>query len=314
MPRPLRIEYPGAIYHVINRGDHREAVFRDDEDRSLFLRTLEQACGKTGWEIHAWCLMSNHFHLVMETPRGNLSAGMKWLLGTYTQRYNLRHKLNGHLFQGRYKAHVIDGEKRGYLRIACDYVHLNPVRAQLLEPERPMSRWRWSSYREYLLPARQRSGWLRTDRLLGEHGIEVDGASGRRRFEKVMEERRLDEEGENEVVQSLRRGWRLGAEDFLERLLDKVAFSAVKNQQLRTSGETEQVLAERIVREEVQAAGREARELPVLRKGDALKVRIARRLRAETSLTLGEIAALLHMGAGSHVSHLLFRKSDGKTE
>ena len=87
MPRPLRVEYAGAIYHILNRGDHREVVFRNDDDREMFLRALEEVCGKTGWQIHAWCLLSNHFHLVIETPRANLSAGMKWLLGTYTQRY-----------------------------------------------------------------------------------------------------------------------------------------------------------------------------------------------------------------------------------
>lgn len=307
MPRPLRVEYAGAIYHILNRGDHREAVFRNDDDREMFLRALEQACGKTGWQVHAWCLLSNHFHLVIETPRANLSAGMKWLLGTYTQRYNRRHKLSGHLFQGRYKAQVIDAEKRGYLRIACDYVHLNPVRARLLAPEKPMSQWRWSSYREYLLPGRQRAGWLRADRLLGEHGIAHDNVSGRRRFEKVMEERRRDELGEQEEVRPLRHGWRLGAEDFLERLLEKLQISAASPHRLRASQETEHTLANRIVREEVEATGGKVRELPALRKGDPLKVQLARRLRTETSLTLGEIADLLHMGAGSHVSHLLFK-------
>ena len=88
MPRKLRVEYPGAIYHVMNRGDRREPIFRDEEDRKLFLLTLGQCCGKTDWQVHAWCLMANHFHLVVETPRANLVAGMKWFLGTYTARFN----------------------------------------------------------------------------------------------------------------------------------------------------------------------------------------------------------------------------------
>ena len=95
MPRPLRIEYAGAIYHVMNRGDRREAIFRDDRDRERFLETLEEACAKTGWEVHAWCLMNNHFHLIVETPQPNLVSGMTWLLGTYTGRFNRRHKLVG---------------------------------------------------------------------------------------------------------------------------------------------------------------------------------------------------------------------------
>jgi REP element-mobilizing transposase RayT len=93
MARKLRVEYPGAVYHVINRGDRREPIFRDQEDRQRFLGTLEEACAKTGWQVHALCLMPNHFHLVVETPQGNLVAGMKWFLGTFTGRFNRQHKL-----------------------------------------------------------------------------------------------------------------------------------------------------------------------------------------------------------------------------
>ncbi len=135
MARKLRVEYLGAIYHVMNRGDRREAIFRDDEDRQRFIGTLGEACAKTGWRVHALCLMLNHFHLVIETPRGNLVAGMKWFLGAYTGRFNRRHKLLGHLFSGRYKALVVDGSGNGYLKTVCDYVHLNPVRAKLIAEE-----------------------------------------------------------------------------------------------------------------------------------------------------------------------------------
>ena len=128
MARKLRVEYPGAIYHVMNRGDRREAIFQDDKDRELFLTTLGEACTKTGWQVHALCLMPNHFHLVVETPQADLVAGMKWFLGAYTGRFNRRHKLFGHLFSGRYKALVVDGSGTGYLKTVCDYVHLNPVR------------------------------------------------------------------------------------------------------------------------------------------------------------------------------------------
>ncbi len=132
MARKLRVQYPGAIYHVMNRGDHREAIFRSTKDREIFLQTLGQSCEKTDWQVHAWCLMGNHFHLVVETPRAKLGAGMKWLLGAYTQRFNSRHKLRGHLFAGRYKALPLEGSGTGYLKSACDYVHLNPARAGLL--------------------------------------------------------------------------------------------------------------------------------------------------------------------------------------
>src|SRR5687767_9998117 len=118
----------------MNRGDRREDVFHDDQDRHSFLKTLGETCAKTGWQVHAYCLMRNHFHLVVETPRANLAVGMKWLLGTYTTRFNHRHRCVGHLFSGRYKSLIVDGSGTGYLRTVCDYVHLNPARAKLLKP------------------------------------------------------------------------------------------------------------------------------------------------------------------------------------
>ncbi len=118
--RKLRVQYPGALYHVMNRGDRREPIFRDDADHQSFLATLGEVCVKTGWQVHAYCLMPNHFHLVVETPQANLVAGMKWFLGTYTSRFNRRHKLFGHVFSGRYKSLIVDGSGSGYLRTVCD--------------------------------------------------------------------------------------------------------------------------------------------------------------------------------------------------
>jgi putative transposase len=106
MARKLRVQYPGAIYHVMNRGDRSEPIFADDEDRRLFLDTLGEACVKPDWQVHACCLMSNHFHPVTETPRGNLVEGMQWFLGVYTNRFNHRQKEFGHLFSGRSVANI----------------------------------------------------------------------------------------------------------------------------------------------------------------------------------------------------------------
>ena len=123
MTRKLRVEYPGAIYHVMNRGDRREPIFRDDEDRERFLETMGEACLKTGWKVDAYCLMLNHFHFVIETPQANLVAGMKWFLGVYTSRFNRRHKLFGHLFSGRYKSLICRWQRQ---RVFEDCVRLRP--------------------------------------------------------------------------------------------------------------------------------------------------------------------------------------------
>ena len=158
MPRKIRLEYPGAVYHVINRGDRREDIFKDDEDRRKFLATLEEACRKTEWQVHAYCLMRNHFHLVIEPPQANLMAGMKWLLGTYTGRFNRRHKVVGHLFSGRYKSLVVDGLGNGCLKTVCDYAHLNPARAKLAGADEMLRNYAWSSWPAYRMDPAQRPG------------------------------------------------------------------------------------------------------------------------------------------------------------
>src|SRR5438876_3545155 len=217
MPRKLRIEYPGAIYHVLNRGDQRENIFKDDEDRKRFLGTLGEACAKTDWQVHTYCLMRNHFHLVIETPQANLVAGMKWLSGVYTKRFNIRHKLCGHLLAGRYTALVVDGSGNIYLRTVCDYVHLNPVRAGILNSEVPLESFAWSSYGYYLQAPEKRPSWLRVDRLLGEKGIPRDSEAGRQKFALDMERRRAEESAAD--YEQIRKAWYLGSEEFRRELL-----------------------------------------------------------------------------------------------
>ena len=142
MARPLRIEYPGAVYHVTSRGNARKAIFRDDADRNDFLATLGRVVERFGWLCHAYCLMDNHFHLLIETPRPNLSQGMRQLNGVYTQRFNRRHRRVGHLLQGRFKAILV--ERDSYLLELARYIVLNPVRAKLVKAA---VRYPWSSYR-----------------------------------------------------------------------------------------------------------------------------------------------------------------------
>src|SRR3990172_5072357 len=162
MSRPIRIEFPDALYHVTARGDRREDIFDDDQDRRTFLSTVEQVITRFNWICHAWCLMDNHYHLLIQTPDGNLSKGMRQLNGVYTQANNRRHQRVGHLFQGRFKAILVASD--AYLLELARYVVLNPVRAGRVK--KPAD-WTWSSYRASvgLEPSPL---WLAADGLLAQ--------------------------------------------------------------------------------------------------------------------------------------------------
>ena len=143
MARPLRLEFPGALYHITSRGDRREDIYEVDADRIGFLELIGDVCGSYNWVCYAYCLMSNHYHLLIETPDANLSKGMRQLNGVYTQQFNFRHKRVGHVFQGRYKAIHVD--KDDYLLELSRYIVLNPVRAGMV---RKVHQWSWSSYHQ----------------------------------------------------------------------------------------------------------------------------------------------------------------------
>lgn len=311
MARPLRLEYAGAIYHVMSRGDRQEAIFLDDEDRDRFLKTLGEACAKAGWEVHAYCLMGNHFHLVMETPQPTLVAGMKWFLGTYTQRFNARHRMRGHLFAGRYKSLLVDGSDDLYLRVVCDYVHLNPVRAGLIAPEGELADHVWSSYPEYLKAEGGRPGWLRVDRLLGELGIRSDNEAGRREFREVMEaRRRVEGHADEELWSGIRRGWKFGAEDFLERLVETEAAEGANSEihQGEVVSETMEETARRLIVGFLEKEKMGLEELRGRRKGDPLKIELAAELRKQTPMSMAWIAQELNAGTPNSVWNALRKR------
>jgi putative transposase len=205
MARPIRLEFSGAIYHVTARGDRREAVYEDDEDRVLFLDWLGVVAGEFNWVCHAYCLMGNHYHLVIETPDGNLSKGMRQLNGVYTQISNRRHRRGGHLFQGRYKAILVDADS--YLLELTRYVVLNPVRAGMVaEP----GGWPWSSYLA-TTGAADAPEWLATDGLLAQFGQRR--AAAVKRYIKFV----ADGVGAEPIWQHLNRQVFLGSDDFIDR-------------------------------------------------------------------------------------------------
>jgi putative transposase len=210
MVRPLRIEYEGAFYHITSRGNARAEIFVDDIDRRRLLEIFTEVVSRYGFLIHAYCLMSNHYHLLVETPLSNLSAGMRQLNGVYTQAFNRRHQRVGHLFQGRYKAVLVDRDE--YLLELSRYIVLNPVRANLvLRPEE----WKWSSYRAMIGMDKQ-PGFLHTNWLLSEFSLVRQEAQSR--YRSFVE----DAKGMESPLRKARGGWILGGKRFLEEMTERI--------------------------------------------------------------------------------------------
>jgi REP element-mobilizing transposase RayT len=210
MARPLRIEYRGALYHVTSRGDRQETIFDDDQDRRAFLNILGEVILRYRWRCHAYCLMGNHYHLMIETPEANLTKGMRQLNGVFTQWSNRRHNRSGHLFQGRYKAILVDREP--YFLELARYIVLNPVRAGMVKHPR---QWAWSSYGamigKFAPPA-----WLTLDDLLAEFGNRR--AQARRKYEEFV----LEGTGAETIWKDLKGQIYLGDDDFVEQMQKKV--------------------------------------------------------------------------------------------
>jgi REP-associated tyrosine transposase len=205
MARPLRITFPGAFYHVASRGNERKAVFKSLRDRKKFLEYLESATQRYDARIHAYCLMDNHYHLLLETPSGNLSQIMRHINGAYTTYFNVKRGRSGHLFQGRYKAILVDIDE--YAKELSRYIHLNPVRAKIVEtPEE----YDWSSYQFYI-GKQGAAKWLYRDFILGYFGKKIASAQkGYQKFVNALAFQEYDSPLEQVVSSTL-----LGSADFI---------------------------------------------------------------------------------------------------
>jgi hypothetical protein len=219
----------------------------------------------------------------------------------YTIRLNHRHKLIGHVLSGRYQAQLVEGSGNGYLRTACDYVHLNPVRAGLLKADERLLAYPWSSFGYYLAAPAHRPAWMRVDRLLGEHGLQGDSPAARQEFEGRTEARRL-ESGEDESLKALRRGWCLGSQEFKQQKLEELESQVGQHHFGQMRLEVAQAKAERIISQELRRLGWQEADLASRRKRDPGKLEIAVRLRKETTLSVKEIAARLHLGTPASAS------------
>ena len=316
MARPLRFVYPGAIYHVMARGDGGKDIFLVDEDRLLFLHRLGTVCESHGWRVHAWVLMSNHFHLLLETPEPNLVSGMKLLLGSFGQGWNRRYQRRGHVFQGRYKSVPVTGERASdpfQFRVVADYIHLNPARAGLAGGDRErLVAYPWSS-----LPAYKNGKgpkWLVMDRVLEAFALAKEGR-GRRAYVEYLE-RRASEDGGNlseAAMSALRRGWYLGDGNFRDRLLSLVEKGS---KALRKSGshqgaatrEHGEAEAQRLIQLSLEHFGLlepSDGKLVQTRKGDLRKVVIATHVKARTSVSNEWLTQRLEMGHSRAMSRLI---------
>ena len=210
MSRPLRLEFSGALYHVTSRGNEKKPIYSENTDFEMFLSLLAEVCQRFNWVIHSYCLMTNHYHLVIETPDGNLSRGMRHLNGVYTQRFNNKHKRVGHLFQGRYKAILVD--KESYLLELCRYVVLNPVRAKMVKVP---GNWQWSSY---LVTIGKQDGFegLATDAILLQFGVQRSQAI--ERFQAFI----LQGKGQN-IWHELKHQIYLGDKNFVEKHMKHIS-------------------------------------------------------------------------------------------
>jgi REP element-mobilizing transposase RayT len=311
MARKLRLEFPGAIYHVINRGNYRAYVFKSEGAKHAFEECLFAACERSGWLLHAFVIMGNHYHLALETPQGNLVAGMQWLQSTFANRFNKLRGERGHLFQGRYKALLVEeGEALGML---CHYLHLNPVRAGIV-PVGRLGEYRHSSH-WYLSRPELRPRFLHCATALTEAGGLADNPAGYRAYTDYLTWQSADGPvGKSKAYVSMSKGWALGGQGFKQALLRDQAVAAVAR-----AWESEGV---REVREAQwqSALDRLRRQIPLeqthdQRKSAPWKVQLAVQMKAATDASNGWLAAQLGMGSGFYVSKhigLARRKVKGK--
>ncbi len=211
MARPIRIEFAGALYHVTSRGDRKEDIYLDDTDRECFLFLLKQITKDYNWLVHAYCLMDNHYHLLIETPDGNLSKGMRQLNGVYTQKINRYHGNVGHVFQGRYKAILV--QKESYLLELARYIVLNPVRARMVKSVKD---WPWSSYHQTSGRIRAKDHWITTEWLLSTFSQQFGVAQ--KKYQEFVAQ------GKNQPSPwaSLQNQVFLGSDDYVSQILNKI--------------------------------------------------------------------------------------------
>ena len=205
MARQWRIEYKGALYHVLSRGNLGQPIFRDDTDRCMFLDIIGEASERFSIEIYAYVLMENHYHLLLKSQEPNLSRTMQWLGTTYTRRFNIAHGQSGHLFQGRFKSIIVEND--AYLLQLSYYIHRNPLRAGVVER---LPDYHWSSYNAYAYQ-KKKPNWLNTDLILAQ-----SDAKDKNRAYRLKVQQYSDEKGK--IWEDVRHGLIFGSEKFIDKI------------------------------------------------------------------------------------------------
>lgn len=322
MARSLRIEKEGGVYHVINRGNYRRDLFINEGAHLSFENAMFEACEKCGWVLEGWCVMTNHFHLVIRTPKGNLVYGMKWLQSVFANRYHRFRKVNGKLFQGRYKSLIV--EEDSYLGALLHYVHLNPVRAGLCSAD-TLKDYRWSSY-WYLRHPSKRPVFLDCSGALMHAGGLADTSYGRRKYQDYLTWLAANSAEQKKMAfEKMCRGWALGSKDFKEELICE--FNPLKKaldcddggERVNLEGsdlrEANELLWEKVVVGALGFLGKDEGAILSDRKSARWKVIIAAALKRKTSATNVWITRRLNMGIPQAVSQNVgrFRQEGGES-
>jgi len=303
MARKLRLEFPGACYHVINRGNYRANVFKTEGAKAAFEACLFEACAKSQWLLHAYVIMRNHFHLAVETPEGNLVTGMRWLLSTFCTRFNRLRNERGHVFQGRYKSLLVeDGEALGQV---CHYIHLNPVRAGIVAVEQ-LKAYRYGSY-WYLWRKTDRPKFLETTAALAEAGALIDERRGWQAYEQYLAWQAAEGPvGKSRAYVALSRGWALGTPEFKEALVKDHALAAI-SRAWEASGaqEVRQMQWAHALAKALKVLRRSREEVVHSRKSAEWKLAIAAWLKAGTQASNRWLSENLHLGVPAALSRNL---------
>tara|TARA_B110000483_G_scaffold9894_2_gene11702 strand:- start:296 stop:1240 length:945 start_codon:yes stop_codon:yes gene_type:complete len=305
MARKLRIQFPGAIYHVLNRGNYKSDIFADQGAAHAFVKTLEEAVERFGWRLGAYVVMRNHYHLTFQTPEPNLSAGMHWLQCTFATRFNRLRNERGHLFQGRYKAILLE-TNTDWARVA-DYIHLNPVRAGIVAPDQ-LTQFRWSSLTRYSKSQRFNGlsslGWLQI------HGLQDVEQDWLRYAEILLQKHTNSSSDTNDERVALTSGWAIGSTIWKEQTLQGALAEmkdSPRSEGLHLPREMLQIKWRLRLEEELKELSKSAEELMADRKSAGWKVALAERLQRETGASTIWLAESLHMGQPSSVRAYLWK-------